>query len=277
MPDHGARLLPSPRDSRVEVTLNDAQRRGVRHRGRRRGAADRRFGPRVRSLAFRVLSGAEQFIGYGAIFEAGASWSTTTRCAATTARRCSGPTRRSMPRSHSLGYDLGGAPVRAEHHAAGREELHELRRADREDDRLCPPVLPGAAVLVLGVSDRSVKTDAGFEPMDAIPHMLDCRAGGSEHGAAFWPTSDAMRALGGMEQFVQERLGGQRTTPTSTTPEGRRVAWALFDAPSMPRRLGPMPSGGWPAPPCGGRPVMDSRRAGPRIDPGPPPVLRPTP
>ncbi len=30
---HGARLFPSPRDSRVEVTLNDAQRR-VRHRGR---------------------------------------------------------------------------------------------------------------------------------------------------------------------------------------------------------------------------------------------------
>ena len=45
---------------------------------------------------------------------------------------------------------------------------------------------PTAAVLVLGVSDRSVKTDAGFEPMDAIPYMLDYQRGAAENtGAAF--------------------------------------------------------------------------------------------
>ena len=69
---------------------------------------------------------------------------------------------------------------------------------------------PGAAVLVLGVSDRSVKTDAGFEPMDAIPHMLDCqRRAARNTGAAFWPTCDAMRALGGMEQFVKNGWAGK--------------------------------------------------------------------
>ncbi len=35
--------------------------------------------PRVRSLAFKVLSGAEDFVGYGTVFEDRASWSTTTR------------------------------------------------------------------------------------------------------------------------------------------------------------------------------------------------------
>ena len=89
---------------------------------------------------------------------------------------------------------------------------------------------PGAAVLVLGVSDRSVKTDAGFEPMDAIPHMLDCqRRAARNTGAAFWPTCDAMRALGGMEQFVKNGWAGKDYTHINYAG-GRRVAWALFDA-----------------------------------------------
>ena len=89
---------------------------------------------------------------------------------------------------------------------------------------------PGAAVLVLGVSDRSVKTDAGFEPMDAIPHMLDCqRRAARNTGAAFWPTCDAMRALGGMEQFVKNGWAGKDYTHIDYAG-GRRVAWALFDA-----------------------------------------------
>ena len=91
-------------------------------------------------------------------------------------------------------------------------------------------MLPGAAVLVLGVSDRSVKTDAGFEPMDAIPHMLDCqRRAARNTGAAFWPTCDAMRALGGMEQFVKNGWAGKDYTHINYAG-GRQVAYALVDA-----------------------------------------------
>ena len=87
-----------------------------------------------------------------------------------------------------------------------------------------------AAVLVLGVSDRSVKTDAGFEPMDAIPHMLDCqRRAARNTGAAFWPTCDAMRALGGMEQFVKNGWAGKDYTHINYAG-GRQVAYALVDA-----------------------------------------------
>ena len=87
-----------------------------------------------------------------------------------------------------------------------------------------------AAVLVLGVSDRSVKTDAGFEPMDAIPHMLGYQRGAAENtGAAFWPTCDAMRSLGGMEQFVANGWAGKDFTHINYAG-GRRVAWSLFDA-----------------------------------------------
>ena len=89
---------------------------------------------------------------------------------------------------------------------------------------------PTAAVLVLGVSDRSVKTDAGFEPLDAIPYMLDYQRGAAENtGAAFWPTCDAMRSLGGMEQFVANGWAGKDYTHINYAG-GRRVAWSLVDA-----------------------------------------------
>lgn len=89
---------------------------------------------------------------------------------------------------------------------------------------------PGAAVLVLGVSDRSVKGEAGFEPMDAVPYMSECqRRAARNTGAAFWPTSDAMRVLGGMERFVASGWAGKDYTHINYAG-GRQVAWALFDA-----------------------------------------------
>lgn len=89
----------SPRDSRVEVTLNDAQRRefdiagddAVRQIAVSAPVSAR--SPSRCSPARRTSSATERFS------KAGASWSTTTPCAATTGRRCSGPTRRSTPRS----------------------------------------------------------------------------------------------------------------------------------------------------------------------------------
>ena len=72
---------------------------------------------------------------------------------------------------------------------------------------------PGAAVLLLGVSDRSVKTERGYEPMDAIPYLTACqRAAAERAGAAFWPVSDAMRSWGGMAAFVSNGWAGKDHT-----------------------------------------------------------------
>ena len=107
---------------------------------------------------------------------------------------------------------------------------------------------PGAAVLVLGVSDRSVKTDAGFEPMDAIPCWRPAR-GGRNTGAAFWPTSDAMRAQGGIAEFVRNGWAGKDYTHQHAG--GRRAAGAVRrpECRSVPG-LCRAPGGG--TPPCGG-------------------------
>ena len=50
-----------------------------------------------------------------------------------------------------------------------------------------------------------------------------------EAGAAFWPTSEAMRAEGGMGRFVQRGWAGKDYTHINYAG-GRRVAWALVDA-----------------------------------------------
>ncbi|MDE6570458.1 MAG: hypothetical protein K2K43_07555, partial [Alistipes sp.] len=89
---------------------------------------------------------------------------------------------------------------------------------------------PGAAVLLLGVSDRSVKTGSGFEPMDAIPYMVACQRGAAERsGAAFWPTNEAMRTWGGMSAFVTNGWAAKDHTHINYAG-GRRIAWSLTDA-----------------------------------------------
>ena len=89
---------------------------------------------------------------------------------------------------------------------------------------------PGAAVLVMGVSDRSVRSDTDFERMDAVPHMISYqRLAARRSQAAFWPTSDAMRALGGMERFVRNGWAGKDYTHINYAG-GTRIAHALFDA-----------------------------------------------
>ena len=66
--------------------------------------------------------------------------------------------------------------------------------------------------------------------MDAIPAMIDCqRTAARNCGAAFWSTYDAMRAEGGIEQFVSKGWAGKDYTHINYAG-GRRIAWALFDA-----------------------------------------------
>lgn len=116
-----------------------------------------------------------------------------------------------------LGYDLVVLQYGLNIMQAG---VHAYNSYGRQVEKMVAYVrqcFPGAAVLVLGVSDRSVKGEAGFEPMDAVPYMSECqRRAARNTGAAFWPTSDAMRVLGAWSASWPA-AGRARTTPTSTT------------------------------------------------------------
>ena len=98
----------------------------------------------------------------------------------------------------------------------------------------------------MSVSDRSVKSDSGFVPMDSTPYMAAAqRQAAQNSGAAFWSAYDAMQSLGGMAQFVANGWAGKDYTHINFAG-GRRVAWALYDAstevpnnilPSRPLRM----------------------------------------
>ncbi len=221
----------SPEKSRVELTLNDSLRHDFVIEG---GAPVREIlieAPQIRSVAFRVAEGAQGFVGYGASF-AGPGVSVDNYSVRSNNGRALFWTNPSVDAQIDafLRYDLvilqyglnimQQGVYRYDNYAAQLEQMIAFVRE----------CFPGAAVLVLGVSDRSVKTEHGFEPMDAIASLTDAQRGAARRtGAAFWPTADAMRSWGGMAAFVANGWAGKDYTHINYAG-GRRVAWSLADA-----------------------------------------------
>ena len=228
----GARIFfLSPRDSRVEVTLNDTERREFDISGDDAVRQIEVSSPHIRSLGFKVLSGTEGFIGYGAVFEGGGVVvdNYSVRSNNGQAMFWTNPSVNAQINALA-GYDLVILQYGLNIMQSGVKSYTNYAAQIEKMVAFVRSCFPGAAVLVLGVSDRSTKTDAGFEPMDAIPYMLDFqREAARNTGAAFWPTCDAMRVQGGMEQFVKNGWAGKDYTHINYAG-GRRVAWALFDA-----------------------------------------------
>lgn len=221
----------SPRDSRIELTINDTLRREFAVAG---DASVRQVvveAPRIRAVDFKVLSGTDGFVGYGAVLEGDGVVvdNYSVRSNNGQAMFWTNPSVNAQINALTgydlvvLQYGLNIMQSGVKNYAGYSAQIEKMIAFVRE-------CFPGAAVLVLGVSDRSVKTDTGFEPMDAIPAMLACQRQAAERtGAAFWPTCTAMRALGGMERFVADGWAGKDFTHINYAG-GRRVAWSLVDA-----------------------------------------------
>ena len=224
-------LFLATEDARVEATLNDTLSRSFDIEG---DPAVRQLlvtAPHIRSLSFKVNSGAKGFIGYGATFEGDGVTvdNYSVRSNNGQAMFWTNPSVNAQMNA-LLGYDLVVLQYGLNIMQAG---VHAYNSYGRQVEKMVAYVrqcFPGAAVLVLGVSDRSVKGEAGFEPMDAVPYMTECqRRAARNTGAAFWPTSEAMQALGGMERFVANGWAGKDYTHINYAG-GRQVALALFDA-----------------------------------------------
>ena len=178
-------LFVSRDDSRIEVTVNDRDNRTFDIEG---SPAVRQIVVHddIRSLSFKVLSGAAGAIGYGAIFE-------------------------SAP-----GVVVDNYSIRSNN---GQAMFWTS-----------PTVNAQINEMLMSVSDRSVKSDSGFVPMDSAPYMAAAqRQAAQNSGAAFWSAYDAMQSLGGMAQFVANGWAGKDYTHINFAG-GRRVAWALYDA-----------------------------------------------
>ena len=227
-----ARLLfLSPSASRIEVVVNDSLKREFRIDADSSVREIAVSAPRIGSVAMTVREGVEGFTGYGAVFEHPgvvvdnySIRSNNGQAMFRTNARINAQINELMP------YDLiilqYGLNIM-------QQGVHLYGNYARQIEKMVAYVrqcFPQAAVLVLGVSDRSVKGEAGFEPMDAIPHMLRFQREAAENtGAAFWSTADAMRSLGGMAAFVANGWAGKDYTHINFAG-GRQVAYQLFNA-----------------------------------------------
>lgn len=221
----------SPHDSRVELVLNDTLRREFAVAGDGSVRQVVLEAPRIRAVDFKVLSGAEGFIGYGAVLEGDGVVvdNYSVRSNNGQAMFWTNPSVNAQIDALTgydlviLQYGLNIMQSGVKNYTGYGEQIEKMIAFVRQ-------CFPRAAVLVMGVSDRSVKGEAGFEPMDAIPSMTACQRQAAEQcGAAFWPTSEAMRQLGGMAGFVRNGWAGKDFTHINYAG-GRRVAWALVDA-----------------------------------------------
>ncbi len=91
---------------------------------------------------------------------------------------------------------------------------------------------PNAAIMVLGVSDRWIKDEeqGTYVPIGSVDAMTEYqRAAAEECGVAFWNTSEAMAALGGMPAFVANGWAAGDYTHINFAG-GKRIAQALANA-----------------------------------------------
>lgn len=228
----GARILfRSPHDAETEVTVNDTLTRRFAIEGDEAVRQIFVAAPQIRSLAFRVLSGTEGFVGYGARFE-GTGVEVDNYSVRSNNGQAMFWTNPSVNAQIDamlnydlviLQYGLNIMQPGVTNYARYAEQIEKMVAYVRR-------CFPSAAVLVMGVSERSTRGEQGFAPMDALPHMLRWqREAAQRTGAAFWNTCEAMRARGGMERFVANGWAGKDYTHINYAG-GRQVALALFDA-----------------------------------------------
>lgn len=221
----------SAQESQVKVMLNDSLQKEFTIEGSDAVRQITVHTPRISSVELCVLSGAEGFIGYGIIMENKGVTVDNYSIRSNNGQAMFRTNPAINAQIHTmtpydlviLQYGLNIMQTGVTNYSGYANQIEKMINFVRQ-------CFPQAAILVMGVSDRSVKTENGFEPMDAIPAMLDHQRQATQRAkAAFWPTCDAMRAQGGMAQFVQNGWAGKDFTHINYAG-GRQIAWALFDA-----------------------------------------------
>ena len=185
---------------------------------------------RITSLEMRVLSGAAGFTGIGADFDSTHGVALDNF---------------SIRSNNGQAMFWSNAAVNAQVHSMRGYDLVILQyglnimQADRHNYslygaqvekmiRYVQSCFPGAAVIVMGVSDRSQRGESGIVPMSsAIDLTASQREAAEKCGVAFWNTYEAMQHLGGMTHFVEQGWAGKDYTHINYAG-GREVARQLY-------------------------------------------------
>ena len=228
-----ARLLFISREaSKIVITLNDGAEREFEFDGSdvvRQIVVEEE---QIRSLEMRVVSGAAGFTGIGADFDSTSGVAVDNF---------------SVRSNNGQAMFWSNAAVNAQIHSMRPYDLVVLQyglnimQADRHNYslygaqvekmvRYVENCFPGAAVIVMGVSDRSQRNEQGIVPMSsAVDLTLSQREAAQKCGVAFWNTYEAMQRLGGMTVFVENGWAGKDYTHINYGG-GREIARQLYYA-----------------------------------------------
>ena len=185
---------------------------------------------RITSLEMKVLSGEAGFTGIGADFDSTEGVAVDNF---------------SIRSNNGQAMFWSSAAVNAQIHTMRAYDLVILQyglnimQADRHNYslygeqvekmiRYAESCFPGAAILVMGVSDRSQRGEQGIVPMSsAVDLTASQREAAEKCGASFWNTYEAMQRLGGMTRFVENGWAGKDYTHINYAG-GREIARQLY-------------------------------------------------
>lgn len=186
----------------------------------------------ITSLEMAVVSGADGFTGLGADFdstEGVAVDNFSIRSNNGQAMFWSNPSVNAQVNTMRA-YDLVILQYGLNIMQADRHDYSLYAKQVEKMIRFVESCFPGAAVLVMGVSDRSQKNEQGIVPMESAKDLSQWQRTAAEQcGAAFWNTYDAMQKLGGMSTFVDNGWAGKDYTHINYAG-GKQVARALYHA-----------------------------------------------
>ena len=186
----------------------------------------------IRSLEMKVLSGADSFTGIGAEFDSKSGVAVDNF---------------SIRSNNGQAMFWSNASVNSQINTMRPYDLVILQyglnimQADRHNYSLygeqvekmisyVESCFPGAAVLVMGVSDRSQKGEDGIKPMESAKSLTQSQREAAEHkGVAFWDTYSAMQRMGAMTEFVANGWAGKDYTHINYAG-GARIARELYYA-----------------------------------------------
>lgn len=236
--DHcgGVRLLfVSRQPSTIEVEVDGGEARTYKFKGGKEVQQIAISAPRIESFRFTVKEGAAGFVGYGAIFEGGKGGGVTLDNLSVRSNNGQAMFWTNASVNAQIGNLMGGYDLVVLQYGLNimQRGVNVYTRYGAQIEKMVQYVrtcFPGCAVLVMGVSDRSMKENGDYKPMgEAIPMTRYQREAARNTKAAFWSTYDAMAAQGGMAKFVEQGFAGKDFTHINFKG-GRQIALALSDA-----------------------------------------------
>ena len=186
----------------------------------------------ITSLEMRVVQGAAGFTGLGAEFDdvkGVAVDNLSVRSNNGQAMFWSNPSINAQI-NNMRGYDLVVLQYGLNIMQADRTNYSLYAEQVEKMIRYVQNCFPKAAVMVMGVSDRSQKDENGITPMTSAKELTRWQRTAAEHcGVTFWDTYRAMQQLGGMATFVANGWAGKDYTHINYAG-GARIARELYYA-----------------------------------------------